>query len=147
MSTIFDWVLRVVLDTSIVVAALRSRSGASNALLRLVARRRIASLATPALFLEYEEVLMRPEQRTVHGLNRTQIEEVLAALAAAIEPVTVHVGWRPQLRDPADEMVLETAINGRADAIVTFNLRDFLPATRFGISVCRPRDILDKVHS
>jgi predicted nucleic acid-binding protein len=54
---------------------------------------------------------------------------------SAIEPVTIHRAWRPQLRDPADEMVLEAAINGRADALVTFNVNDFAPAKRFGLTV------------
>lgn len=137
---------RAVIDTSVVVAALRSRLGASNDVLRLVASRDIVPLATPALFLEYEEVLKRPEQRAVHGLDHAKIDLFLATLASAIEPVTVHIGWRPQLRDPSDEMVLEAAINGRADALVTFNVRDFLPtANRFGLAVLRPSDILQKV--
>jgi len=140
-------VLRAVIDTSVVVSALRSLEGASNTVLRLVARRRIVALATPALFLEYEEVLKRPEQRAGHLLDDESIARFLAALASAIEPVTVHIGWRPQLRDPADEMVLEAAINGRADAIVTFNAKDFEPAaSRFGLSVLRPADVLDKVR-
>ena len=138
--------LRVVLDTSVVVAALRSRRGASNEVLRLVARGRLTALATPALFLEYEEVLGRPEQRAAHGLHEQELVGVLAALASALEPVSVHIIWRPQLRDPSDEMVLETAINGRADAIVTFNVRDFGAAGRFGLSVMRPGDILQKVR-
>jgi putative PIN family toxin of toxin-antitoxin system len=138
-------VLRVVLDTSVLVSGLRSRTGASNEVLRLIATGRLAGVATPALFLEYEEVLLRPEQRTVHGLRPSQIERFLAALASALEPVTVHIGWRPQLRDPADEMVLEAAINGRADAIVTFNLKDFVPAARFGVSVVRPADVLHRI--
>jgi putative PIN family toxin of toxin-antitoxin system len=140
------FVLRVVLDTSVVIAALRSRTGASNEVLRLVARRRITALATPALFLEYEEVVMRPEHRAAHRLDDREIERLLAALASAVEAVTVHIGWRPQLRDPSDEMVLEAAINGRANAIVTFNVKDFVPAAgRFGVSVLRPAEILDKV--
>ena len=140
-------VLRVVLDTSIVVAGLRSRGGASNAVLRLVAERRVAALATTALFLEYEDVLARPEQRAVHGLGVRQIERVLSALASVVEPVTTHIGWRPQLRDPSDEMVLEAAANGQANAIVTFNVRDFVPAGRFGILVMRPAEVLDRVRS
>jgi putative PIN family toxin of toxin-antitoxin system len=129
------------------VAALRSRKGASNALLRLVARQQIVALATPALFLEYEEVLKRPEHLIAHGLDTDGIEGFLAAFASAIEPVTIHIGWRPQLRDPSDEMVLEAAINGRADAIVTFNLRDFAPAgPQFGISVLLPADALKETR-
>lgn len=105
------------------------------------------ALATPALFLEYEDVLARPEQRTAHGLDDLQIGRFLQALASVIEPVTVHIGWRPQLRDPSDEMILEAAINGGADAIVTFNVRDFVPAGRFGITVMRPGDLLIRVRS
>jgi putative PIN family toxin of toxin-antitoxin system len=146
MSTILQAVLRIVLDTSVVVAGLRSRRGASNELLGLVARGRAVALATPALFLEYEEVLKRSEQRAVHRLTDVQIERLLETLASVIEPVTVHIGWRPQLNDPADEMVLETAINGRANALATFNVRDFSVAgARFGISILRPGDVLKKV--
>src|SRR6266853_267844 len=136
-------VWRVVLDTSVVAAGLRSRSGASNAVLRLVARRQLVLLATPPLFLEYEDVLKRPEQRLAHGLPIEAIDEFLAELAALIEPVEVHLSWRPQLRDPNDEMVLEAAINGQADGLVTYNMADFaLAADRFKIRVIRPADVL-----
>ena len=88
---------------------------------------------------------MRPEQRASHGLSTRQVERFLAALASAVEPVTIHFAWRPQLRDPADEMVLEAAINGRADAIVTFNVKDFIPAGRFGVSAIRPANLLERI--
>jgi predicted nucleic acid-binding protein len=79
-------------------------------------------------------------------LNDDGIGRFLAALASAIEPVEIHFAWRPQLHDPADEMVLETAINGRADALVTFNVRDFAAAaSAFGLRVKRPGEILDEV--
>jgi len=137
---------RVVLDTSVVVAALRTRMGAGNAVLRLVANRRLVPLATPPLFLEYEEVLKRPEQRLVHGLSLAAIDEFLAEVAALIEPVELHFFWRPQVRDPSDEMVLETAINGEADALVTYNVADFaLAGERFGIPILRPAELLKKV--
>jgi putative PIN family toxin of toxin-antitoxin system len=138
---------RVVLDTSVVVAALRSRSGAGNAVLRLVANRRLRLLATPPLFLEYEDALKRPEQRLVHGLTIEEVDEMLAELAALIEPVDVHFQWRPQVRDPGDEMVLEAAINGQADALVTYNVADFaVAAERFQIPVIRPAELLKKVR-
>jgi putative PIN family toxin of toxin-antitoxin system len=98
----------------------------------LVATRRLVALATPPLFLEYEDVLKRSEHRLAHGLTLEAIEEFLAEFAALIEPVEVHFQWRPQSRDPNDEMVLEAAINGGADALVTFNVADFAgPAERF----------------
>jgi putative PIN family toxin of toxin-antitoxin system len=137
---------RVVLDTSVVVAALRTREGAGNAVLRLVAKRRLVPLVSPPLFLEYEDVLKRPEQRLAHGLALEEVDEFLAELAALVEPVELHFRWRPQVRDPNDEMVLETAINGRADALVTYNVRDFsLAGERFRIPVLRPADVLEKV--
>src|SRR5207237_4575099 len=121
-------IVRIVLDTSAVVAGLRTRLGAGNAILRLVARRRLVLLATPPLFLEYEDVLKRPEHQLIHGLAPEAVDEFLAELAALIEPVEVHFQWRPQSRDPNDEMVLEAAINGQADALVTYNLKDFAEA-------------------
>ncbi len=137
---------RLVLDSSIIVAGLRSRHGASNALLRHVAMGNARPLCTTALFLEYEAVLTRAEHRLVHGLDETAITAFLAAFAAAAEPVEVHFLWRPQLHDAADEMVLEAAVNGRADAIVTHNLRDFAAATeRFGIAVLPPAQMLKEI--
>jgi len=133
----------VVLDTSVLVAALRTRLGASNAVLRLVANRQLVPLATPPLFLEYEAVLKRPEQRLAHGLSPEEVDEFLAEFAALIQPVEVHFQWRPQVRDPADEMVLETAINGDADALVTYNVADFaIAAERFDILILRPTEVL-----
>ena len=138
---------RVVLDTSVVVAALRTRSGAGNAVLRLVATGRLVVLATPPLFVEYEDVLHRPEQRLAHGLSAVEVDEFLSELAALIEHVEVHFQWRPQLPDPNDEMVLEAAINGQADALVTYNVSDFTAAAgRFEIPVLRPADLLRKVN-
>lgn len=136
----------VVLDTSIIVAALRTRHGAANAVLRLVAKRRLVALATPPLFLECEDVLKRPEQQLVHGLAADAVDRFLAELAALLEPVEIHFRWRPQARDPSDEMVLEAAINGSADALVTYNVADFRSAgERFGIPIVRPGDILGKI--
>jgi len=137
---------RIVLDTSIIVAALRTRRGAANAVLRLVARRRLVALATPPLVLEYEDVLKRPEQQLVHGLAPEEVDHVLAELAVLLEPVEIHFQWRPQARDPSDEMVLEAAINGSADALLTYNVADFRAAgERFGVPIVRPADLLRKV--
>jgi putative PIN family toxin of toxin-antitoxin system len=138
--------MRIVLDTSVLVAALRSRSGAGNAVLGLVAQRRLILLASPPLFLEYEDVLNRPEHRLVHRLSPQQLDSLLQELAALIEPVELHFRWRPQVHDTNDEMVLETAINGDAAALVTYNTADFfVAAERFGIPVLTPAQLLKKV--
>lgn len=138
--------LRLVIDTSVIASAFRSRNGASRAILDLVGMRRLVALATPPLFLQYEEVLKRPQQLTVSGFSPAELDRLLAALASAIEPVQVHYAWRPQLPDPGAEMVLDAALNGRADALMTYNLRDFhKAAARFKLSVVRPVEILHEV--
>jgi len=140
--------MRVVLDTSVVVSAFRSQNGASNKLLARVAARRLVPLATPALFLEYEDVLKRPEQLAASKLSLAQIDMVLAALAGAIEPVEVFFSWRPQLSDPNDELVLDAAVNGQADALITFNVADFARvAPRFGLPVLTPAVVLERMSS
>jgi predicted nucleic acid-binding protein len=84
-------------------------------------------------------VLKRPTQLQASGLTADDVDGILNELARFIEPVTTHYQWRPQLRDPADEMVLEAAVNGQVQAIVTYNLRDFVPAKLFGIPVINPQ--------
>lgn len=138
----------VVLDTDVIATALRSATGGSNAVLREVAHGRLTPLVTPALFLEYEAVLKRPEQRIAHGSGLREIDCFLAGLAAASEAVEVSFRWRPQLRDANDEMVLEAAVNGRAAALVTHNVRDFAKgAERFGLRVLPPGELLKELRS
>jgi len=132
----------------VLVAGLRSKQGASNALLVLVAEQELKPLVTTSLFLEYEEVLLRAEHRLVTGMSEADVASFLAALASASEGVEVHFQWRPQLSDPADEMVLEAAINGHADALVTHNIADFAEAARrFGLRVVTPGNILKELKT
>lgn len=138
---------RVVLDTCVLVSAFRSRRGASNQVLRLVAAGKLRPLITTALFLEYEDVLLRAEQRLATGMSAADVEGALAALASAAEPVDVHFRWRPQLSDPADEFVLEAAVNAGAEALVTHNLRDFESAARsFKLRVITPQQLLQEIQ-
>jgi predicted nucleic acid-binding protein len=98
-------------------------------------------LASVPLIIEYEAVLTRPEHLDASGLTPRQVSEVLDALVKVSIPVHLRFLWRPRLRDPADEMVLETAVNGAADWLVTFNLRHLADAAReFGIRALRPCD-------
>lgn len=133
--------MRMVLDTDVVVAAMRSPSGASAALLQAALDGRVQLLANVALILEYEAVCKRAEHLVAAGLDIQQAGLFVDALAALAEPVDSHFIWRPQLKDPSDEMVLEAAVNGQSHAIVTFNLRDFgTVPERFGLRVLLPRD-------
>lgn len=137
----------VVLDTCVLVAGFRSRRGASNLLLRAVATGALRPLVTTALFLEYEDVLLRPEQRLATQMSEGDVRQALAALASAADPVEVHFRWRPQLRDPGDELVLEAAVNGHAEALVTHNVRDFKhAAAEFGLRVLTPQMCLKEIR-
>jgi len=74
------------------------------------------------------------------------VEVFVNSLIALAEPIEAHFRWRPALQDPADEMVLETAVNGNADALVTFNQRHFKPVhSQFGIEVLLPREALRRM--
>jgi putative PIN family toxin of toxin-antitoxin system len=121
------------------VAAFRSDKGASRQLLRAALNRKVDMLVSVPLMLEYEGVLKRPEHLASSGLTTDEVDAVLDAVAAVIEPVRLAFLWRPRLRDPSDEIVLETAVNGRADRLVTFNLRHLGEAAReFGIRAALP---------
>jgi len=137
---------RVVLDTDVVVAAMRSPTGASAALLGEALKSRLVLLASVPLFVEYEAKCTAPEHWTAAGLTRKQSQIFIDGIAALIEPVKTHYLWRPMLHDPNDEMVLEAAVNGRADAIVTFNLKDYgaAPAT-FNIEMMKPANAIRRL--
>jgi putative PIN family toxin of toxin-antitoxin system len=136
------------LDTDVVVAALRSPSGASAAILQAVRKERATMVASVPLALEYEAVCTAPEHRLASRLSEREVDVFVTAVIAMAEPVAMHFLWRPQLRDPGDEMVLETAINGHAEALVTFNLRHFggVPSA-FGIEVLLPREVIKRIKS
>jgi putative PIN family toxin of toxin-antitoxin system len=143
-----EWFVRVVLDSSVLVAAVRSQNGASNLVLKLVGRGKLRLLASPPLFLEYEDVLLRPAQMGAHGWPAERIDRLLLAIAQSLEPVEIRFHWRPQLPDPGDEIILETAVNGRADALVTHNRRHFLPLEKlFGIPVFTPGELLRRLRN
>ncbi|MDD5323136.1 MAG: putative toxin-antitoxin system toxin component, PIN family [Methylococcales bacterium] len=137
---------RVVLDTNILIAASRSSNGASFALLQALRNRRFIALASVPLMLEYEAVLKRPEQLAASKRSEAMTDAFLDALSLVIEPVHLHYLWRPQLRDPADEMVLETALNGRAEALVTLNIGDFTAAGHFRLLVMAPGAFLRRLQ-
>ena len=115
--------MRVVLDADVLLAALR---------------REVEMLASVPMMLHYESVMSRPEHRAVSRWNMAELSAVLDAIAAIVTPVTISYLWRPMLRDPDDELVLETAVNGRADLVLTLNERDFAGAERFMPRISRP---------
>lgn len=139
--------MRLVLDTDVIVAAMRSPSGASAALLVRLLNGEATLLLSVALAFEYETVCMRAEHRLAAGASADDVRGLIDAIIDVIVPVEVHYQWRPQLSDAGDEMVLEAAVNGQADAIVTFNRRDYGSAPeRFGIAVLSPAEALRRVR-
>ena len=125
------------------VAALRSGQGASRQLLIGALERRLTLLISVPLMIEYEAVLMRTEHRAAAGLSAKEMMAVLDTVAAVAEPVRLSFLWRPALADPDDDMVLETAANGQAAWIATFNLRDFAAAAKnLGCRIDQPGNVL-----
>ena len=138
---------RLVLDTSVIVKAVRNFRGASAALIEATAQGKVQALGSTTLWLEYEAVVKRPEHWVWPGFGSEDAERFLDVLSAIATPISIQFRWRGLLADPDDDMVLETAINGGADALVTFNDQDFEPARRLlGLEVRRPADILAKLR-
>ena len=138
--------LRMVIDTDVMVAALESSSGASRQILLCALHGKMHLLLSTALMLEYEAVVTRSETLRRSGLSNTDVIAVLDELARLCTPVAFDYRWRPVAADRDDDFVIETAINGAADVIVSFNARDMEHgAARFGIAVERPALVLRRM--
>jgi len=139
--------VRTVLDTAVLVAAIRSNTGASHQLVRAALENRFELLLSVPLVLEYEAVLKRPEHLKPSGGTTPEIDKLLDALIAMAKPVYRAFFWRPLLRDANDDMVLEAAMSGHADFLVTLNRRDFEPAaSQLGIAIVSPQEALGEIR-
>ena len=128
----------MVLDSNVLVAGTRSRDGVSRLWLRAALMREVTLLVSVPLVFQYEEVLTRPEHLKAAEASPTQVRFLLDSLCSIAETVEIAFLWRPTLSDPGDEMVLETALNGRADWLITFNVRDFAGAGPFDFRIGTP---------
>jgi predicted nucleic acid-binding protein len=128
------------------VAALRSDRGASRQLLLAALDGNLELLVSVPLMIEYEAVLSREEHVMAIGLTTEQISEILDGMAVVALPIRLSFLWRPKTKDPADEMVLETAVNGGADTLVTFNIRHLAVGRQFGMRVLRPNEAWKEVQ-
>lgn len=142
--------MRVVLDTDVILSGLRSPTGASRILMIAALEGVIVPLTGVGMMIEYEAVLKRPEHLTEMSLGANDIDAFLDNWAAVVEPVTPNFSYRPSLRDPNDELLLEVALNGGADALVTFNVSDYQPSDpgvkHIGVDVCRPGEFLRRMQ-
>ena len=136
-----------VFDTNILVAAFRSRHGASFELMRRLIEGKLSGLVSNTLMTEYEAVLTREVVLQASWAKAEDVAAVLDVLALRLTEVRPSFCWRPILTDPDDDMVLECAVAGGASALVTLNMRDFLPSSRdrFGLEVLRPGELLRRL--
>jgi putative PIN family toxin of toxin-antitoxin system len=131
---------QIVIDTNVIVAGLRSNLGSAFRLLQLIGTGKFEINISVPLILEYQDVLLR--QVSQLNLSNEDINNVVDYYCAVGHQHEIFYLWRPTLRDPEDEMLLELAVKAQCDYIITFNLRDFQGVEQFGISALRPREFL-----
>ena len=134
---------RIVLDTNVFISALRSRIGASYKLLSLVGTSVFQIAVSVPLVFEYESTAKRMS-RTI-GLSYSDIDDIIDYLCHVAIRQKIFYLWRPVLRDPMDDMVLELAVASSSNYIVTHNIRDFVGTDKFGIQVLAPQQFLKKI--
>lgn len=133
--------MKIVLDTSVTVAASRSRLGASFQLVSMLPTPQFQIALTIAMYTEWQAVLTRPEHLPA-GVTAEQALGFLRYLASVAHLQDVHFLWRPFLRDPDDDMVLECAVASHCEFIVTHNMRDFRGAESLKVRAITPADFL-----
>jgi putative PIN family toxin of toxin-antitoxin system len=130
----------IVIDTNVVVAALRSKRGASSKLLSLVGTQKFEIHDSVPLILDYEDVIQR--QRDAVGLSQNDVSTLIDSLCTLAQHHEIYFLWRPSLSDANDELILELAVSAHCDYIVTHNLADFKGVEKFGIKVVTPGKFL-----
>lgn len=137
--------MRVVFDTNVLVAAVRSRKGASYQLLSMLPSDKFQIAISNALYFEYLDVLLRPEIKPSEMTDKEMIAAIEAMTESAFHQ-DIYFRWRPWLRDKDDDFVLELAIASPSNFIVTFNIKDFRYIDLFGIEPITPSDFLKFVR-
>jgi len=132
--------MRIVLDTNVLVAALRSRQGASFAVISLVPREVFELALSVPLYVEYQDVLLRKEK--VPGFTEEEKLKFLRYLCSKSHHQDIFYLWRPYLKEVKDDMILELSVASESKYIVTHNVGDFRGTEKFGIEVLKPQEIL-----
>lgn len=132
---------KIVIDTNVIISALRSNKGASyKLLLNIDSERIIVNISVP-LVIEYEAVAKRATQK----IKEFIIDDILDYICAISVEKKIHYLWRPYLKDAKDDMILELAVASESDYISTFNVKDFKGSEEFGIEVITPQNFLKKI--
>jgi len=130
---------RIVIDTNVFLSALKSKRGASYKLLFETSREKYEQCISPALIFEYESVAKRENLK----INFEQIDDVIDMICLRSKKCEIYFLWRPFLKDPKDDFILELAIESKSDFIITYNIKDFEGVTQFGINVITPKEFLE----
>lgn len=132
--------MQIVIDTNVLYAGLRSRNGASHILLRNIPNTKFDINVSVPVVVEYEDVLKRNLGAVVFSTE--EVDEIIDLICYYARKHEVHFLWRPYLRDPKDDMMLELALKSKSEVIVTFNTKDFVGIDVFNIKVMTPKEFL-----
>lgn len=131
----------IVIDTNVIVSALKSKLGASNMLLTLIGTKKFELNTSTSLILEYEDVI----KRLLKNFTIKQIDNFLDYICLESRHIKISYLWRPVLKDPNDELILELAVAAKADYIITYNVKDFFNVEKFGIKTLIPKEFLQLI--
>lgn len=131
---------KIVIDTNIIVSALKSRNGFSFDLLSIIDDKRFQVFISVPLVLEYEDAIKRNKSKI--KLTKSEIDTILDYICLSSEKRKIFYLWRPFLKDPKDDMVLELAVESESDYVISFNKRDFTGIEKFNLQVITPKEFL-----
>jgi putative PIN family toxin of toxin-antitoxin system len=135
--------IQTVIDTNVIISALRSKRGASHKLLSLIDSPKFEINISVPLILEYEDVAKRQSRQL--GLTHSDIDDILDYICLCANHWRIFFLWRPYLKDPRDDMVLELAVESQSKYIITYNRRDFEGLEKFGIATKSPKELLQEI--
>ena len=134
---------RIVIDTNVMVAALKSKRGASYKLLTIIDQDKFQISISVPLIIEYEYALKRTDLNIL--LTDSEIDDILDYICQIADKREIFYLWRPYLKDPKDDMILELAVESESDYIITYNQKDFKEVSKFGIKTLTPKAFLRKI--
>lgn len=135
--------MKIAIDTNVIFSSLKSNKGASYKLISLIPKKIFSLAISVPLIIEYEDVLMRG--KLPRAISEKDISDFIDFLCHIGDKQDIFFLWRPFLPDPSDDLILEVAIAGDCDAIITYNKRHFKNVERFGLRVLDPKEFLTEI--